>query len=169
MQSDDERGQSFEDITDSSPPADTMPDVEVIGGGVGGGVGGGGGVRGGGGVGGDPSKKRSSDGGSVTRKKKKKSQVGGAARLHRALEDITDVLRSGCTPSDPPGRSIDDCVDVLGRLPGVIVGDPLYMYGTLMLSNPTHRSMFMALPTDDVRRSYIELVQQRESQLPPSH
>ena len=100
-------------------------------------------------------------------RKKRKNEVGGAARLHRALDEITEVLKSQCTASDLPGRSLDDCVAVLGRLPGVTVGDPLYMYGTLMLSNPTHRSMFMALPSDEVRRSYIELAQQRESQLPP--
>ena len=100
-------------------------------------------------------------------RKKNKNEVGGAARMYRALDQITSVL-STHTDSDPPGRSVDDCVAVLGRLPGVTVGDPLYMHRTLMLSNPTHRSMFMALPNDEVRRSYIELVlRERESQLPP--
>ena len=73
-------------------------------------------------------------------RKKTKNEFGGAARLHWVLDEITEVLRSQGTANDPPGRSIDDCVAVLGRLPGVTVDDPLYMYWILMLSNPTHRS-----------------------------
>ena len=107
MQDDEDMEQSCEDIADSSLPAYTTPDAGVTGGedavGDGVGVGGGGGVGGrGGGVGDDQSRRRPSDGGSVTRKKKK-NEVGGAAWLHRALDEITEVLRSQCTVSDPPG------------------------------------------------------------------
>ena len=108
MQSNEDKEQPCEDIADSSPVY-TTSDADVTGGGGAGGVGGGdgvplavgGGVGFGGGYRGDSSKRWASDGGSMIRNKKK-NELGGAARLHRALDEITVVLRSQGTASEPP-------------------------------------------------------------------
>ena len=109
MQSNEDREQPCEDITNSLPVY-TTPDADVTRGGEAAGVGGGagerptvgGGVGSRGGFGGDPSRRRASDGGSVTRKNKK-NEVGGAVRLHQALDEITEVMRTQGTINEPPG------------------------------------------------------------------
>ena len=71
-------------------------------------------------------------------RKKKRNELSRVTRLNRVLDKIIDILESACTPSDPLGQSIEDCIAVLGTILGIIVGNPLYIFETLMFSNQTH-------------------------------
>ncbi|KAH7856608.1 hypothetical protein Vadar_003466 [Vaccinium darrowii] len=56
----------------------------------------------------------------------------------------------------PMDVSVEDCLLKLKMLPGITPGDPLHMFGTMILDRPDARKEFMGLPSDEIRVAWLE-------------
>ncbi|KAH7844011.1 hypothetical protein Vadar_023336 [Vaccinium darrowii] len=56
----------------------------------------------------------------------------------------------------PMDVSVEDCLLKLKMLPGITPGDPLHMFGTMILDRPDARKEFMGLPSDELRVAWLE-------------
>lgn len=90
--------------------------------------------------------------------------LGSIDRLCGAVETLTS---SKTEPSHKNygvvGDEIEGCLNILKDLPGVKVGDELYMFGIRWFMEKTHRLMFIHLPSNDVRLAWLKEELERAS------
>ena len=102
---------------------------------------------------------------------KEKSKVGTAKFMGSQIEKMADALSTYTSkftePSlksyDPLSDDISECLNMLKDLPGVEVGDEMYMLGTRLFIKKEPKAMFRALPTNEVRLAWLKQEYGREN------
>ncbi|KAL3843751.1 hypothetical protein ACJIZ3_001154 [Penstemon smallii] len=91
----------------------------------------------------------------------KPKKVSTANKIARCLERMVDTMEhesASTRTSTDTGRqySIHNCLQILGKMPGINRGDPLYMYATRLFLKPAVRELFYELDDDEIRLQWLE-------------
>ncbi|KAL2504456.1 hypothetical protein Adt_20077 [Abeliophyllum distichum] len=89
---------------------------------------------------------------------KRKSSIRSETRKSRASslrDDIENLVNLISTKISGTGPSIEECLGLLGKIEGLVVGSPTYFYACNFLCNKENREMFIAIGDDTARYNWI--------------